>query len=89
MFTSDQVAWVSGERARYESSSGVFRAFCPDCGTPLTWEGDDAGTELVQFHIGTLDNPDAFPPRDHTHCGEQISWFETADRLPRYQGSLE
>jgi hypothetical protein len=89
MFTFDQVEWVRGQRQRYESSRGVFRAFCPGCGTPLTWEGDDHGTELVQFHISTLDDPGAFPPADHTHCGERISWFELADDLPRHQGSLE
>ncbi len=35
----DQVAFTKGERRKYNSSPGVERAFCGQCGTPLTWEG--------------------------------------------------
>jgi len=89
VFTADQVEWLFGDRVRYESSRGIFRAFCRDCGTPLTFEANDAGSELIEIHISTLDNPDEFPPNEHTHYGERISWFEVADKLPRYRASLE
>jgi hypothetical protein len=88
VFTADQVEWLVGDRSLYESSPGVLRAFCRDCGTPLTWEGNDAGSELVEFHISTLDNPDEFPPNEHTHHDERISWFEVADKLPRHRAML-
>lgn len=84
-FLAEQVAWSAGTRAHYRSSPEVRRAFCRDCGTPLTWEGHFAGRDLVQFHVGTLDRPDAVVPGEHTHCAEKLSWFEVADRLPRYQ----
>ncbi len=74
-FTLEQVQWLSGNRRRYESSTGIFRAFCPDCGTSLTWEGYHSGNDWVEFHVSTLDNPDEFPPNKHSHYGERISWL--------------
>ena len=38
-FKADQVTFSGDERKVYESSPGVGRAFCSNCGTPLTWEG--------------------------------------------------
>ena len=81
----DHVRFTQGERAIFESSPGVGRGFCSQCGTPLTWEGD--GEELgplVEIHIGTLDDPSAFVPESHLHHDERIPWFEVADELPRH-----
>lgn len=85
-YRRDQVTYTKGKPGIYESSPGVGRAFCRDCGTPLTWEGD--GREdgpLVEFLINTLDDPDAFAPECHIHHQERLSWFDTADILPRYR----
>ena len=88
VFTEDQVEWVSGDRALYESSPGIARGFCRDCGSSLTFEGPHKGRRLVEFHISTLDDPDQFPPHEHTHHGERISWLHLADELPKYPGSM-
>ena len=89
VFTTKQVQWLSTEPARYESSAGIFRAFCRDCGTSLTWEGNHEGDKLIEFHVGSLDNPAEFPANEHTHYSEKISWLELADTLPRFHGSIE
>jgi hypothetical protein len=71
----------------FESSPGVGRAFCRDCGTPLTWEGDggeDIGP-MVELLVGTMDNPNDFPPECHIHHGEKLDWFEALDHLPRFR----
>lgn len=83
-FTAEHVEWLSGDRARYESSPGIFRAFCRDCGTSLTWEG----RKLVEFHISSLDDPDEFPPNEHTYYSERISWLHITDELVRYPASI-
>ena len=72
-----------GEPASYESSPGVRRRFCGDCGTPLTYASDRFPGE-VHLYISTLDEPDWFPPSFHVFCGEKIGWFETSDDLPRH-----
>jgi hypothetical protein len=85
-FKVDQVMFSGDERTIYESSSGVGRAFCANCGTPLTWEGGsgDLGP-IVEFHISTFDNPDVLVASVHSYYAERISWFDVADDLPRYE----
>ncbi len=85
-YRRDQVTYLSGAPRLYESSPGVGRAFCGECGTPMTWEGDGGEDgPLVEFLISTMDNPDAFPPECHIHHQERLTWFETSDSLPRYR----
>lgn len=87
MFMKDQVRFTKGERRIYESSPGVHRTFCSNCGTPLTWEGVWGGKTIIEVYVSTLDHPDVFAPDRHVFHGERISWFDVADRLPRYSGS--
>ena len=85
-FKRDQVRFPKGERATYESSPGVARGFCADCGTSLTWEGDgDELGPLVEILVGTADDPSKLAPQFHVHHAERIPWFETSDSLPRYR----
>ena len=88
-FKEGQVAFTKGERQIYSSSPGVGRAFCNRCGTPLTWEGKSNLSErgkILEFHISTLDDPNAFTPMNHLFYKERIAWFDVADDLPRYHG---
>ena len=90
-YKKEQVNFKGEERRIYESSLGVGRAFCGSCGTPLTWEGD-GGEELgliLELHLSTLDNPEALVPTGHAFYPERISWFDTADTLPRYEGFVD
>ena len=85
-FGATQIRYTKGQPRHHASSLGVERAFCSDCGTPLTWEGDDgAGGRFIEILVGTLDMPDAFPPALQIHHDERLAWFETADALPRYR----
>lgn len=89
-FKSDQVRFSGDERKLFESSPGASRAFCSNCGTPLTWEGDggDLGA-ICEIHISTFDDPNALVPTAHAFDPERISWFDVADRLPRYEGFVD
>lgn len=85
-YTRDQVSYASGTPIIYVSSPGVGRAFCADCGTSLTWEGDDGtGRQLVELMVATMDHPQDFSPEAQIHHGERLPWLETADHLPRYR----
>ena len=86
-YKADQVVFSGEDRKFYESSPGANRAFCGDCGTPLTWEGDGGDLGMIcELHISTFDDPTTLEPTGHAFYGERISWFETADDLPRYEG---
>ena len=87
MFEKQDVSFIHGQRKLYESSPGVKRSFCPNCGTSLTWEGVWGGKAVIEVHISTLDDPERFRPDRHTFFEERLSWFDVFDRLPRFNGS--
>ena len=68
----------------YASSSGVRRGFCGKCGSPLTYENEQIADE-VHILAGALADPGAVQPQAHVFVAEQLPWFDTADKLPRYQ----
>ena len=87
MFERDRVRFPKGERRLYASSPGVERGFCATCGTSLTWESEWGGKTVIEIHVGSLDDAEAFPPDRHAFHGERIAWFDAADDLPRYHGT--
>ena len=86
VFEVDKVRFTGVDRGIYNSSQGVGRAFCSQCGTSLTWEGNYRELEIIGVHISTLDAPDAHVPDRHWYYEERIAWFDIADGLPRYGG---
>ena len=89
-YREDQVRFTAGERSFYQSSQDAVRAYCSNCGTPLTWEGDggDLGP-IIEFHLSTFDDPAILVPTAHAFYPERIPWFDIADNLPRYEGFAE
>ena len=79
-----QMTYTAGQPALYESTPGVERGFCARCGTPLTYGGTRAPGE-IHVYVGTLDDPESFPPTVHVHVGERLPWFDTTDTAPRYR----
>ncbi len=80
---SESFEILKGEPRSHESSKGVRRRFCGDCGTPLTYQSERYAGE-VHITVGSLDNPDALPPQGHVFTEEQISWLHIEDGLPRF-----
>ena len=80
--------WLSGQPAAFESSPGVTRAFCRDCGTALTFARSDHEGE-VDITTCSLDAPAEIPPEDHTFVGSKIPWIELSDGLPQYGGARD
>jgi hypothetical protein len=88
------VAWITvaaanfsfsaGTPAEYRSSEAVVRTFCRDCGTPLTYTHRDfpAGVDVT---VCSLDDPEAFAPRDHIWTEHRLAWLEINDNLPAHR----
>jgi hypothetical protein len=82
-FPAASFSWVAGEPGTYASSARAKRRFCATCGSYLVFASTDSPDE-VSVNTASFDTPDAFPPRKHIFVGSRISWFQTADHLPRH-----
>lgn len=80
---AQSVAWLilpsaafeiaAGTPASHRSSSKVTRTFCSKCGTSLTYQHDDLPTRL-DVTVGSLDDPERFPPTRAVFEAERVSW---------------
>lgn len=87
------VAWFSVKRADlhftsgsptwFKSSAKATRSFCGACGTSLTFQDDDH-TREIDIAIGSLDDPDSLPPKDHSEAASKLRWVHVDDGLPVY-----
>lgn len=87
-FSRDAVTITHGEPAAYESSPGVIRTFCGNCGTSLTL-GDERCASEIFVATAAFEHPgatDAITPDVHIWRSERLPWVETSDDLPRYRG---
>lgn len=87
-YDTEQVRYDRGTPDLYESSPGVKRGFCGNCGTPMTWQAESvrfSGRHITEFYVGTLDEPSVVIPDRHWFESERIEWFDTIDNLPRYE----
>lgn len=80
IFRTDRVVW-HGERARYGSSPGVTRSFCPHCGSPLAYENARRAGD-IDIYLGALDRPEDFPATLHVHERERLPWLDMLDHCP-------
>ena len=76
---ADQVAWTRGERARYASSNKVWRGFCADCGTPLTFEWSRSVIDLAFY---TLDRASEIAPSVQLEAPAAAPWVGHIADLP-------
>lgn len=77
-----RLEWSGTPVMRYESSPGIFRSFCPRCGSPMAYQSD-ARRHEVDLYALTLDDPSAFAATVHVHWDEHLPWLRLADGLPR------
>jgi hypothetical protein len=38
---------------------------------------------IIEFHVCTTDDPEAYKPELHWHHDEKLSWLKIVDDLPR------
>ena len=74
--------WTGAEPARYESSAGQSRFFCPVCGTPMGYRTAQRPDE-IDLYAASLGDSSGFKPEAHDCWGGRVDWVELADHLPR------
>ncbi len=73
-----ELAWTRGEPKRFQSSNHVKRGFCPECGTPLTYEAADG----IAIATGAFDDPSAVPPVIQYGVERKIGFVDRINELP-------
>ena len=83
-------AWVSGEELvrEFESSPGVFRAFCQKCGSPI-YSRREATPHSLRLRLGLLDQDPGRRSLAHFWVGSGAGWFQISDDLPQFESGPE
>ena len=69
----------------FESSPGMFRAFCTNCGSPIyAYRAERA--DYLGIRLGTLDTPFTKQPMGHKFVAEKATWAPIKDDLPQFLG---
>jgi hypothetical protein len=85
-FPVEKFSYSKGRATCYASSEWGHREFCNLCGTQICYRQTDGAT-TVDVNVGCMDDPSEFAPQHHIYAKDRISWFETADDLPRHAES--
>ncbi len=72
-FASAQVSFT-GSLKRRQSSPHITRAFCAECGTPMTYEDERLDGE-VYIHAGLFDEADRLVPDRHAYVTSKLFWI--------------
>lgn len=84
MYRSEAVRW-SGEMRSYESSPGIFRVCCPNCGCYLAFR-EGAAPEKDCVMLGVLDDPSKIEVDgnvNHIFAKHELRWLHMEDGFPR------
>ena len=74
----DTLVWTKAEPTRFASSNHAERGFCPECGTPLTYEAQEG----VSIAIGAFDDPAAVVPVKQFGLEAKLGYIGALDTLP-------
>ena len=76
---------VAGEELirEFESSPGVFRAFCGRCGSPL-YSRRPGAPDVLRLRLGILDDDPERRSLAHFWVGSKAAWFAITDTLPQF-----
>lgn len=81
---------TKGQIKDCQTSPGVERGFCGNCGTSLTYvaKGEVSGedwTGQVAILVPTLDDPSIVSPTAHVYVSHRQPWVKLDDGLPTFE----
>ncbi len=81
-YGAEQFAWTVPEAATvYVAPNGAHRTFCPNCGSPLLYEGPHFPGE-IHLPLGAVEGEYPFPPESHFLTAFAPAWLPITDSLP-------
>lgn len=83
-YTKESFTVLAGEIHWHQSSPGVTRGICSNCGSSLTYENDSRPGE-IDLTLNTLDEPATPVLRAHVWTEDKQPWMQICDDLPVYK----
>lgn len=80
-----QWRWTTEAPKVFQSSPGVERSFCGNCGTPLSFRSERM-SGVMHLYVASLDAPEKFEPSLHVSHEEKLPWLILCDGLPTRVG---
>jgi hypothetical protein len=80
-----QWRWLSKPPKIFNSSPGVERTFCDNCGSPLSFRSKNM-SGVMHFFSAAMEEPEKFAPTLHVAFEEKLPWLQLADGLPTRVG---
>jgi hypothetical protein len=77
----EDFAWTRGSPSFFASSNLARRAYCADCGTPLTFKYEEP-TARLYVTLGSLDHPEAAPVIRQFGIESRIPWVKFCEDVP-------
>ena len=77
-----EFSWTKGEPGVFKSSSLASRAYCRDCGTPLSFSYDDMPAARLYVTIGSMDAPESAPIIIQYGVESKIGWVKFCEDVP-------
>jgi hypothetical protein len=77
-----QLRWTAVRPVTYQSSSGVIRSFCGQCGSPMAYTSETRPDDIDLF-AASLEIPESFNPEFHDFWSEKLPWVSVDDGLPQ------
>lgn len=78
----DDFEVIKGKMMIYHSSPGVCRGFCSQCGTSLSYSGDDWTDYAIM--TATLDDPAVASPTANAYTKDKQPWIALDETLKNY-----
>lgn len=80
-----QWRWTGKTPKVFNSSLGVVRTFCENCGTPLSFRSEKM-SGVMHLYASAMEEPEKFAPTLHVAYEEKLPWLKLADGLPTIFG---
>ena len=74
-------AWTRGEPGVFASSNLASRAYCRNCGTPLSFSYNKPDATFY-VTVGSLDDPNAVPIKAQYGTESRLGWVKFCEDLP-------
>jgi hypothetical protein len=86
LVTAHDLEWTRGQPAYFASSNRAKRGFYAACGTPLSYQPDDAAIEIS---CGAFDDPSAVAPVLQVNPESKLPFFDALCSLPTRPAGAE